>query len=136
VIGEAGAAVGGRVRGTAAVALATGIAVTLVAGTGYGWMSALDTPVSARTVAERHPGPLQRRGAAHDRLGPGAAGGAGLALDLDRGGRSESAAICAVSTIVVLPDGYPPTVAQLGLAATGVVLAAFTLWRAGVRWRI
>jgi hypothetical protein len=172
---------------TASVALATGIAVTLAAGTGYGWMSALDTPVSAtnwslsstlgrlsdeflRTIGSDLAGlavPTWRwigiaaalvtalvawlRHSPVYALGLSLAGFAlfgpairpwyllwgliPIAAAAPPGtARRCCAVLCAILAIVVLPDGYPPTVAQLGLAAAGSALAGVALWRAGVRW--
>jgi hypothetical protein len=180
-----------RVRalaGTAAVALATGIVVTFAAGTGYGWMAALDTPASSTNwslsnalghlsvevlstigsdlaqiavpvwrwigitaasvtalVAWHRQSPVYALGlslAGFALLGPAIRpwyllwGLIPIAAAAPPGAaRRYCAALCAISAIVVLPDGYPPTVAQLGLAAAGVALAGVALWRAGVRWR-
>ncbi|GIH08581.1 hypothetical protein Rhe02_66480 [Rhizocola hellebori] len=175
------------VLGTASVALATGVAATFAAGTGYGWMSALDTPVSASNwslssaigrltgevlrslgsdlaalavptwrwigiaaaaatalVAWHRHSPVYALGlslAGFALLGPATRpwyllwGLIPIAAAAPPGAaRRYCAALCAILAIVVLPDGYPPTVAQLGLAAAGSALAAVTLWRAGVRW--
>jgi hypothetical protein len=180
---------GGRVRalaGTAAVALATGIVVTFAAGTGYGWMSALDTPVSetnwslSSTLGRLSGEVLSAIGSdlaqlalpAWRWIGIAAAALTALvawtrqspvyALGLSLAGfalfgpairpwyllwglipiaaaappgaaRRYCATLCAISAIVVPPDGYPPTAAQLGLAAAGVALAFVALW--GMRWR-
>lgn len=169
----------GAVLATGFVALATGIIVTIAAGTGYGWMSALDTPISATnwsvsSVLGRLSGnvPLWRW------IGLGAAALAGVVVWLRRptlspvyalgltlaalamlgpatrpwyllwglipiaaaapaGAARRWLAILSVAlAVVVLPDGYPPTVNQLALAALGGVLAALALVQVGARWKL
>jgi alpha-1,6-mannosyltransferase len=157
---------------TAAIALGTTGVVTVLSGTGLGWLSVLDTPISASNwslssaIGRLHSAishaetavPMWRGiGLAavavtglvfwiHNRRAPVYALGLTLAALAilgpatrpwyllwglipiaaaapDGQARRWAAGIGAVSAIIVLPDGYPPTVRQLALAVLGGALA-------------
>ncbi len=173
--------------GAVGAALATGFAATAIAGTGHGWMSALDTPASSTNWSLTNVGGrigvelLRVAGSelaglalpAARWLGIGAAAALAViawkrhspvyALGLSLAGfallgpairpwyllwglipiaaaappgkaRLRSAGLAGILTIVVFPNGYPPTVRQLGLAAAGCALAGIALWQVRARW--
>lgn len=167
------------VLATGLVALATGIIMTVAAGTGYGWMSALDTPISTTNWSLSSTlGRLTGNVPMWRWIGLSAAALAGVVVWLRRprlspvyalgltlaalamlgpatrpwyllwglipiasaappgAARRWLAILSAALAIVVLPDGYPPTVQQLALAALGGGLAALALVQVGVRWKL
>jgi alpha-1,6-mannosyltransferase len=152
------------VAGTTVVAVGATVLVTTLGGTGYGWIAALDTPISphnwsltgvlgrwtAEVVLWRWIGGCavllvcalvwsyrERLGLVRGlgivlfavvAFGPALRpwylvwGLVPLAAAAGDRVRRLTAAVCAVMTVVVLPDGFPAQPAQVALAAAGILL--------------